>query len=313
MNESLRIIYMGSPDFAVAPLYALIEAGYKPLYIISRPDKRKGRGAVLSATALKAAAQKIGLPVYTPQNVNEPQFIEDIYAIRPDLLITVAYGQILKRELLQIPRLGALNLHASLLPAYRGAAPIQRALMQGANLSGVTTMYMDEGLDTGDIILSASCEIDATETGGTLHDKLMFMGADLLCCTVGLIDAGLAPRRAQDDSLASYAHSLTAKDEIVDWQMSALKIHNQIRALNPWPKAYCLWGDKRIKLGRSQFGPTRFPGKPGEVIAIDKQGMWIACQEGELCLNEVQPQGKSLMDACAFARGYGIKEGSVFN
>ena len=311
MSRELRIIYMGSPDFAIAPLLALVKGGYKPLTVVTRPDKPRGRGGRPAATPLKLAALEIGLPVLTPPRVNEPEFLAEMAALKPDLLITVAYGQIFKRELLQLPRLGAVNLHASLLPAYRGAAPIQHALINGEILSGVTTMYMDEGLDTGDMILRANCEISSTETAGELHDKLMLLGADLLCRTVGLIQLGLATREPQDEALATYAPSLTAQDEIVNWQRSAMVIYNQIRGLNPWPGAYSLWGGKRLKLWRCHIRPARFAARPGAVVAVDRQGIWLSTAEGELCLTEVQPEGKSHMEGCAFARGYGVQPGTA--
>ena len=309
MSKNLRIIYMGSPDFAVAPLRALIEAGYKPLAVVTRPDKPRGRGGKLAPTAVKLAALEMGLPVLDPLRVNDPESVAEISAFRPDLLLTVAFGQILKKELLRLPPLGAVNLHASLLPAYRGAAPIQRAVINGESESGVTTMYMNEGLDTGDIILKSRCDIGAEESGGELHDKLMLLGGDLLCRTISLIEGGRAPRKPQDDALATYAPPIIAKDEIVNWQMSASAIHNQIRGLSPWPVAYSFWKGKRLKLWRCHIRPNRFEAEPSAVVAVDRQGVWLATGKGELCLTQVQPQGKSPMDACAFARGYGVTTG----
>ena len=312
MSDNLRIIYMGSPDFAVTPLRALLEAGYKPLAVVSRPDKPRGRGGKLAPTPVKTAALEMELPVLTPPSVNVPESLAEIAAFEPDLLLTVAFGQILKRELLQLPRLGAINLHASLLPSYRGAAPIHRAVISGEAESGLTTMYMGEGLDTGDMILKARCDIGATETAGELHDKMMLLGADLLCRTVRLIETGQAPRERQNDTLATYAPPLTAEDELIDWQMSAPVIHNKIRGLNPWPGAHSFWGGKRLKLWRCHTRPARFSGSPGEVVAVDRQGVWLATGSGELCLTEVQPAGKSPMDGCAFARGYGVQPGGMF-
>ena len=308
-SERLRIVYMGSPDFAVAPLRALAAAGYTPLAVVTRPDKPRGRGGKLAPTAVKQAALEMGLPVLTTPNVNGPEAVAEISAFKPHLLLVAAYGQILKAELLRLPPLGAVNLHASLLPAYRGAAPIHRAVINGEQQSGVTTMYMDAGLDTGDMILNATCNIGAEETAGDLHDKLMQLGAELLCRTVALIEQGSAPRQPQDDALASYAPPLAAQDEIVDWRRSAADIHNQIRGLNPWPVAYSFCGGRRLKLWRCHIRPARFAACPGAVVAVDRQGIWLATGEGELCLTEVQPEGKARMDGCAFARGYGIEPG----
>ena len=312
MSERLRIVYMGSPDFAVAPLRALAGASYTPAAVVTREDKPRGRGGQLKPTAVKLAALEMGLPVLTPPRINEPEALAEISAYKPDLLLTVAFGQIFKKDLLLLPRLGAVNLHASLLPAYRGAAPIHRALMNGETHSGVTTMYMDEGLDTGDMILKAHCSIGAEETAGELHDKLMQLGADLLCRTVSLIGQGQSPREPQDDALATYAPPLTAEDEIVNWQKSAVEIHNQVRGLNPWPVAYSFLGEKRIKLWRCHIRPARFQARPGTVVAVDRQGIWLSTKDGELCLTEVQPEGKSPMEGCAFARGYRIEPGMMF-
>jgi len=300
----LRTIYMGSPDFAVPPLQAMIAAGYRPLAVVTRPDKPRGRGGQLTPTPVKNAALAEGLPVLTPERVNTPEAIDTIRALKPDLLVVVAFGQILKQELLQLPRSGAINLHASLLPAYRGAAPIQRAIINGETISGVTTMYLDEGMDTGDMILRATCEIGAQESGGQLHDKLMAMGAELLCRTITLIEEGQAPRQAQDNTAATYAPQLTAEDELIDWRHSAREIHDRIRALNPWPGAYTMWNGKRLKLWQTLTRPARYTAAPGEVVIVDRQGIWLATGAGELCLTEVQPQGKSRMEGCAFARGH---------
>jgi len=305
----LRIVYMGSPDFAVPSLQAMIAAGYQPLAVVTRPDKPRGRGGQLTPTPVKLAALSGDLTVLTPVNVNTPEALDTMRALKPDLLVVVAFGQILKRELLQLPQLGAVNLHASLLPAYRGAAPIQRAIINGERESGVTTMYLNEGMDTGDIILRAACEIGAGESGGRLHDKLMAIGAELLCRTIRLIEEGTAPRQAQDNGLATYAPPLTAEDERIDWRQSARDIHNRIRAMNPWPGAYTMWDGKRLKLWQSLTRLSRFQAEPGETVAVDRQGIWLSTGEGELCLTEVQPQGKNRMAACAFARGYGVQAG----
>lgn len=300
----LRIVYMGSPDFAVAPLAALVKAGYAPVAVVSRPDKARGRGGQFSPTPVKQAALELGLPVLTPARVNTPEFVSEISALQPDLLLVVAFGQLLKAELLQLPPLGVVNLHASLLPAYRGAAPIHRAIINGEAESGATTMYLDEGMDTGDMIEKAACAVGENETAGELHDKLMLLGADLLCRTVRLIEEGSAPREKQNDASATYAPPLTPEDEVIDWTQSATVIHNRIRGLNPWPGAYTTWNGKRLKLWQSLTRPARFVAEPGAVVAVDRQGVWLATGEGELCLTEVQPEGKPRMDGCAFARGY---------
>ena len=312
MNSALRIVYMGSPGFAVTPLQFLVEAGYKPVAVVSQPDKARGRMGKLSPTPLKQAALSYNLPVLTPTRVNTLESISEISAFKPDLLLVVAYGQILQKELLQLPLLGAVNLHASLLPTYRGAAPIHRAIINGETESGVTTMYMNEGLDCGDMIISARCLIEAEDNAGMLHDKLTCLGAELLLTTVKLIERGKAPRVTQDNALASYAPVLKPADEAIDWRDSAQAIHNRLRGLNPWPGAYSFCKGRRIKLWRSHIRPSRFAAEPGSVITIDRQGIWLACGSGELCLTEVQPEGKTRMDACAFARGYSIQPGNLF-
>ncbi len=305
----MRFIYMGSPDFAVKPLEHLIAKGFRPEAIFSRPDKPKGRGGKMQPTAVKAAALALDIPVFTPANINSPEAIEQIKQFKPELLVVVAYGQILKKELLALPPKGSVNLHASLLPAYRGAAPIQRAIMNGETLSGITTMYLAEGLDSGDMILKAEVAISPEDTGGSLHDKLADTGSELLAQTLALIAADQVKPIAQNHDLATYAALLTADDEIINWQLSAQTIYNQIRGLNPFPKAYTYYKQKRLKVLAAIWRPKRFEATAGQIVAIDRQGIWLATADGEICLTEVQPEGKAKMEASAFARGSDIAVG----
>ena len=301
---SLRIVYLGTPEFAVPPLEALIAGGYAPLAVISRPDKARGRGQKLLPTPVKAAALAAGLAVLTPENLNTPPALAELSAFKPDLLVVVAFGQILRQPILDLAP--AVNLHASLLPAYRGAAPIHRAVLDGQSLSGVTTMFLDTGLDTGDMILKANVEIGPNDTTGVLHNQLATVGSELLLQTVRLIDQGQAPREPQNNDLASYALKLMPEDECLNWQDTAAAIHNRVRGLNPWPGAHTAFQDKRLKIWQTIWRPSRFSGLSGQVVAVDRQGIWLATGEGEICLLEVQPAGKPKMAATDFARGYQV-------
>lgn len=304
----MRIVYLGSPDFAMLPLRKIAAAGWRIAAVFSQPDRARGkRGQELLPTPVKSAALELGIPVYTPSKINTPEALAQVRACQPDLLVVVAYGQLLKPELLAIPRLGAINIHASLLPLYRGAAPLQRALMAGERTSGATIMYLDQGMDSGDIILQQKLVIGENETFASLHDRVSELGAELLLQALPLIEAGQAQRRPQDGKQATLAPKLAREEELVDWQGDAAAIHNRVRALDPAPGAYAIHSGKRLKL----FGSSLNDGQnqPGRIIAITPAGMTISCGRGAVTLAEVQPEGKSRMSAAAFARGYQIEIG----
>ena len=306
----MRIVYLGSPDFAVLPLQKLAEAGQEIAAVYSQPDRPRGkRGKELLPTPVKAAALALGIPVHTPERINDPAVLAELAAYAPDLIVVVAYGQLLKEGLLNIPRLGCINIHGSLLPAYRGAAPIQRAVIDGCRESGVTIMYLDKGMDSGDMILKKTVPLDADETYGTLHDKLQEAGAELLLEAVSMLEQGSAPREAQDHDKATFAPKISREEELLSWELPAERVHALVRGLDPFPGAYVLHNGKRLKL----FGCSlaEGAGAPGMVLAVDKSGITVACGSGAVLLRQVQPEGKGRMEAAAFARGHQIKEGGT--
>lgn len=306
----MRIAYLGSPDFAVLPLQSMAAAGWDIAAVFSQPDRARGkRGQELLPTPVKSAAEQLGLPVFTPARINSEEALALVRDCRPDLLAVVAYGQLLKPELLAIPRLGAINIHASLLPAYRGAAPMQRALMHGERLSGVTIIYLDQGMDSGDMILQRELPLGENENFASLHDRMAALGTELLLQALPLIEAGQAPRRAQDEGEATFAPKIAREEELIDWRLPAAAIHNRIRALDPAPGAYAMHQGKRLKLFGSSVAEGA--GKPGEILAASQAGLTIACGDGAVNLTEVQPEGKNRMPAAAFARGYRIETGGV--
>ena len=305
----MRIVYLGTPDFAVGPLQALAAAGYDIAAVVTQPDKPRNRGR-LQPTPVKAAAEALGLTVLTPEKVNRE--VEAIAAFRPDLLVVVAYGQFLSEKLLAVPALGAVNIHGSLLPAYRGAAPINAAVINGEVESGVTIMYLDKGMDSGDMILQQSVSIGEDMTAGQLYDELCRLGTDLLLQALPLIEAGTAPRIPQDHDKATFAPMLKKEDEIIDWSRPAKQVHDLIRGMDPFPGAYTLRQGKRLKIWGSKLATLPLQGdEPGAVTAVGKEGFWVACADQALLITQVQPEGKSRMDAGAYARGYQVVQGLI--
>ena len=305
----MRIVYLGTPDFAVGPLQALAAAGYDIAAVVTQPDKPRNRGK-MQPTPVKAAAEALGLTVLTPEKVNRE--VEAIAAFRPDLLVVVAYGQFLSEKLLAVPALGAVNIHGSLLPAYRGAAPINAAVINGEVESGVTIMYLDKGMDSGDMILQQSVPIGEDMTAGQLYDELCRLGTDLLLQALPLIEAGTAPRIPQDHDKATFAPMLKKEDEIIDWSRPAKQVHDLIRGMDPFPGAYTLRQGKRLKIWGSKLATLPLQGdEPGAVTAVGKEGFWVACADQALLVTEVQPEGKSRMDAGAYARGYQVEKSII--
>ena len=306
----MHIVYCGSPDFALPPLEALIsDADYQVVGVVSQPDRARGRGGKMLPTPVKAAAEAAGIPVITPRRINEPEAVAQIREWAPDVLVVVAFGQLLKQELLDLPPLGVVNVHASLLPKYRGAAPINRVVMEGESKTGVTTMFLDIGMDSGDMIIRDEIEIGPTDDAGVVHDKLAAAGAPLLIKTLQLIAKGEAPRTPQNHDEATFAPMLKKEDELIDWSWPAEKLGCHIRGMSPFPGTYSFYQGKRIKL----FAPVvaAAAGQPGEILAADDKGLLIACGEGALLFGEVQPEGKARMAAAAFCRGYAPKAGTV--
>lgn len=301
----MRIVYMGSPDFAVLPMQALLAAGHEIVGVVSQPDRPQGRKRQLTPTPVKIAALMAGLPVLTPEKVNESEVLETLSSWQPELLVVAAFGQILKKPLLELAPLGAVNIHASLLPAYRGAAPIHWAIINGEKETGITTMYMNEKLDAGDMILQQAIPIAETDDTGKLYEKLSQIGAELIVKTVALIAQGKAPRIPQNHAAASYASLLKREHERLDWQKSAQQLSDQIRGLSPWPVAYTLLDGQVFKIWQAHALSEACHGKPGLLLPAGKDGVKVTTGEGTLLLEIVQPYGKSKMAVSDWRRGLG--------
>ena len=310
--SNLRVVFMGTPDFAVPCLDMLIAQQYQVVAVVSQPDRPKGRGQNLAQSPVKQAALAYGLTVLQPNKVKEADFQTELALLKPDLIIVVAFGQLLPQAILELPPLGCINVHASLLPAYRGAAPIHWAVMNGEQVTGVTTMYMDAGMDTGDMILKKEVGITIDDTTGMIHDKLKDSGAQLLRETIELIAAGKAPRTPQSPSTATYAPMLNRDLEAIDWQKSALAIHNLVRGLNPWPGAYCSYQEKNLKTWKTRvYEGDDMIIQPGTIVKITTEGFVVKTGQGMLELLEVQPASKRRMSAKDFACGYNIAVGDI--
>ena len=310
----MKVVYMGTPDFAVPPLAALVKAGYEVAAVITQPDKPKGRGKTLMPTPVKEEAMKHEIPVYQPVKVRDPEFVEILRELAPDIIIVAAFGQIIPKTILDLPKFGCINIHASLLPKYRGAAPIQQAVIDGEKESGVTIMRMGTGLDTGDMISRIVVPIEAEETGGSLFDKLAQAGADLLIETLPSIENGTANYEKQpEESPTPYAAMITKKMGLMDFSKSAEELERLVRGLNPWPSAYTFLNGKTLKVWKSTVEKGVNGGKaaPGTITAVDKAGIHVACGENTLVLREVQLEGKKRMETDAFLRGYQVTEGTM--
>ncbi|MEK6743961.1 MAG: methionyl-tRNA formyltransferase [Nitrospirota bacterium] len=300
----MKIVYMGTPPFAVPPLQSLITAGHEVVGVVTRTDRPAGRGKVLTPPAVKVAAERSGLPVFQPKRVREPESVARIAAMRPDVIVVAAYGQILPREVLSLPRLqrGCVNIHASLLPAYRGAAPINWAIINGETRTGVTIMQMDEGMDTGAVLAQESIPIGPGDTAGGLTAKLSELGSRLLVDTLSRIEAGGLTAVPQDNSKATIAPLLKKDDGLVDWTMSAREIHNRVRGLSPWPGAHGYLDGKLIKVLGTEV--IEGAGEPGALYEKDRDGLAIGTGSGLLRIVTIQPEGKKPMTAAEFLRGH---------
>lgn len=307
----MKVVFMGTPDFAVATLEKILEAGHEVIGVVTQPDKPKGRGKAMQFPPVKETAVAHGLPVYQPVKAKEEVFITEMQKLNPDVIVVVAFGQILPKAILDIPKYGCINVHASLLPKYRGAAPIQWAVIDGETESGVTTMLMDVGLDTGDMLKKAVVKLEEKETGGSLHDKLAVTGGDLLIETLKEIEAGTITREKQDDSLSNYAKMLDKSLGCIDFEKSAVEIERLIRGLNPWPSAYTGLDGKTLKIWSAKVIDKEYEGEPGEVVETDKKTMIVKTGTGALSLEMVQLEGKKRMEIDAFLRGYTVTKGTI--
>lgn len=306
----MRVIFMGTPDFAVGTLLAVADAGHEVVLAVTQPDKPKGRGKQTQAPPVKEAALARGIPVYQPRRVREPEAVAYLKKYQPDIMIVAAFGQILPKEILDMPKYGCVNVHASLLPKYRGAAPIQWAVINGDAISGVTTMRMDEGLDTGDMIEKTEVVLAEDETGGSLFDRLAEEGAKLCVHTMRLIEEGRAVYTKQDQSKATHVGMISKKMGNIDWKKPAVEIERLIRGLNPWPSAYTKLSGKTLKIWRAKTEPGGDARDAGKVILVTKKELKIQTGDGILSLLEVQLEGKKRMDIEAFLRGYEVAQGT---
>lgn len=306
---------MGTPDFSVLSLRKLNEAGYNIAGVITQPDRPKGRGQKLTSSAVKLEAEALGLEMFQPARIKEEEFIRRLSEIKPDIIIVVAFGQILPKAILELPRLGCINVHASLLPKYRGAAPIHRAIINGENQTGITTMLMDEGLDTGDILLKEKVPISLDMNYGQLHDILAKKGAELLLQTIKFWLNGKIRPEKQENAKASYADMLKHEDEQIEWKKPAIRIYNQIRGLDPWPGAYTFYKDKPLKIRAAKLSEEKNEAvKPGTVLEIIKgESFAVQTGQGVIIVTKVQPFGKMTMSADSFINGYDLKKGYTFN
>lgn len=312
----MKIIFMGTPDISVGTLYALADAGHEVVLAVTQPDKPKGRGGKVQYTPVKEAALSRGIPVYQPRRIREPECIEELRKYNADVMVVIAFGQILPKEILDMTPYGCINVHASLLPKYRGAAPIQWAVINGEDVSGVTTMQMDEGLDTGDILLKKEIMLDEKETGGSLHDKIAEEGAALCVQTLEALEQGKVLPEKQGESPTAYARMLDKSLGDINWEASAGEIERLIRGLNPWPSAYTDWNGKVMKIWEADVleEDSEEPKKvPGTIVRVEKDGFIVQTGNGLLKVTQLQIPGKKRMDAGAFLRGCTVETGTVLN
>ncbi|KGR87593.1 methionyl-tRNA formyltransferase [Lysinibacillus odysseyi] len=302
------VVFMGTPAFSAPILRMLYEEGYDVLAVVTQPDRPVGRKKVLTPPPVKEEAVKLGLPVIQPEKLRGSEELQQIIGLGADLVITAAFGQILPKELLEAPRLGCINVHASLLPQYRGGAPIHQAIIDGQDTTGVTIMYMAEKLDAGDIISQQEIVIEDTDHTGSMFEKLSGVGRELLKETLPSIIDGTNPRIPQDESKVTYASNISREQERIDWSKDARTIYNQVRGLHPWPVAYTTFEDANFKIWWAQIGTTSNDCKPGEVTAIHKDHFEIATGDGgSLAVYDLQPAGKKRMTAQDYLRGTGSK------
>ena len=308
----MRIVFMGTPDFSVPALKALVEAGHEVAAVVTQPDRPRGRGKELQMTPVKVQALAYGIPVYQPEKVKDPAFVEILRNLQPEVIVVIAFGQILSRDILDLPPYGCINIHASLLPKYRGAAPIQWAVIDGEKETGVTTMMMDVGLDTGDMLEKTVIPLDPKETGGSLFDKLSQAGGPLILSTLEKLKAGTAVRTPQTDEDSTYAKMLTKSLGQIDWSMEAAAIERLIRGLNPWPSAYTFVHGKTLKIWDADVLKESSDGTaPGQIIRTDPHSLIVAAGEALLSIRELQLEGKKRMDVETFLRGYTIEKGEI--
>lgn len=305
----MRVIFMGTPDFAVPSLEALLTK-HEVVLVVTQPDKPKGRGKKMVPTPVKACALEHGIPVLQPEKVKEPEFVEQLRSYEPDLIAVTAFGQILSEPILEMPKYGCINVHGSLLPKYRGAAPMQWSIIDGEKVTGITTMYMAKGLDSGDMLLKAEVEITDEDTFATIHDKMAVTGANLLLDTLDQLEAGTLERIPQDHDAATYAPMITKETGHIDWSKNRQDIINLIRGLNPVPAAYTIYEEEVLKIFGAVISDVQADDAAnGEIVAVVKKGFVVKCGDGCLLITEVQARGGKRMMTDAYLRGHAMKEG----
>lgn len=297
MSDSFNIIFAGTPDFAARHLDALLSSGHRVVGVFTQPDRPAGRGNKLTASPVKQLAEQHHIPVFQPSSLRPEENQQRVAALNADVMVVVAYGLILPKAVLAMPRLGCINVHGSLLPRWRGAAPIQRSLWAGDAETGVTIMQMDIGLDTGDMLHKLACPIDATDTSATLYDKLADLGPAGLISTLAQLADGSAQPQVQDEAKVSYADKLSKEESRLDWSLSAAQLERCIRAFNPWPVSYFVIDEQPVKVWKASVLPAVSGRQPGEVLQADKQGIQVVTADGVLNIEELQPAGKKAMKA----------------
>lgn len=302
----MKIVFMGTPEFAVPCLQKIIDEGHEVVAVVTQPDKPKGRGKKLAMPPVKELALEYDIPVYQPLKAREESFVDTLKEINPELIVVVAFGQILPKSILDIPKYGCVNVHASLLPRYRGAAPLNWVIINGEEKTGVTTMYMDEGLDTGDMILKSEILLDDEITAGELHDKMMIDGAEVLKETIDLIEKGEAPREKQSNEDTCYSPIMNKSLGNIDWNKSAIDIHNLVRGINPWPSAYTTYEGQTMKIWKTKVIDKNSDKEPGTIISVDKEGINVSTSKGIVQIKEIQISGKKRMEVPEYIKGNNI-------
>lgn len=307
----MKVIFMGTPDFSVKALESIINAGHEVVAVVTQPDKKKGRGNQVQYPPVKETALQNGLDVYQPERVRNEEFVEFLRSLNADIIVVSAFGQILPKSILEMTKYGCINIHASLLPKYRGAAPIQWSIIDGEEKTGVTIQQMNEGIDTGDILEAEEVKIDVKETGGSLFDKLAETGAGLIVRTMEHIEQGKVNPVKQDDSKSNYAKMLTKELGNIDFSKSAESIERLIRGLTPWPSAYTKLNGKTLKIWDADVSDKEYEGVAGEIVDVDRQAVYVKTGEKTLVINELQLEGKKRMSTQSFLLGFNIEKGVI--
>ncbi|MBE5852304.1 MAG: methionyl-tRNA formyltransferase [Lachnospiraceae bacterium] len=307
----MKVVFMGTPDFSVGALEALVKAGHEVTAVVTQPDRQKGRSLEMSFSPVKECALRYELPVFQPEKIKTAEAVEVLRGYEADIFVVAAFGQILSKEILEMPKYGCINIHASLLPKYRGAAPIQWAILNGDAITGVTIMQMNEGLDTGDILTTKEVEISAEETGESLFDKLAIAGAELLIETLPEIEKGTLTPIKQEEEKASHVRMLTKEMGKIDWEKEAIVLERLVRGMNSWPSAYCRLRNKNMKVWRAAVLEEDTAARPGEIVNVTKDALYIQTGKGQLVLQEVQLESKKRMPVKDFLIGYQLEAGEI--